>query len=130
MNVEYQMTITETSEDGISTSTDMGIIDFFNMLYKSATKRPYVARQDFYAENGQTVIALTGDEGFTIFVPEPVKGKFIRIEIAKMEGKGKLHIKVKSSKDIKIAGSTDYVIEESGTGVILVSLGEDYVKFQ
>ena len=123
---EFLMTIRETHENGGTNELRMALTDFIRLLYKNSKVNVYTARQDFYAKTGSTVFAHAGEEGFTIFLPNPVEGEYNLVEICKVEGSGTIHLKTESNKDIKKGG---YSITEIDKGVRLVSNGGDYIEF-
>ena len=126
---EFKITVIQTNEHGNTKEDTMGLVEFLTKIHKASEVKVHKARQDFHAKTGYTVYAYAGEDGFTIFIPDPVQGEYTLVELAQVEGSGTIHVKTESNKDVKIGGLDNYVLEGVGKGVRLLSNGDDYIEF-
>lgn len=123
---EFFITVLETDEKGGTNEVRMELGKFLAKINNASKVKVHKATQDFHAKTGTTVLCYAGDEGFTVFIPDPVQGEYRLAEIVKVEGTGTIYLKTESNKDIKEGG---YSITEKSKGVRLVSNGGEYIEF-
>lgn len=127
---EFKITVIQTNEHGNTNEVTMGFVDYLTKLHNAAEPKVHKATQDFHAKTGFTVYAHAGKKGFTIFIPDPVPGEYIVVELAQVDGTPEtIHVRTESTKNTKIGGSENYVIKEIGKGIRLASNGGDYIIF-